>query len=66
MAGNYRVIIRATHVVGLNRAGGRIDLPPLAIDWCLERYETSGLQFIVRKGNNECTVVVQKPAGEEI
>ena len=61
VAGRHRVLVRAQRQQVTSVEEKRYVIPEPIIDARFERYETSGLEFNVQDGNNQLTVVVQRP-----
>lgn len=65
VAGKHRALVRAQRQEFDNIEGKWDLIPEPVIDPRFERYETSKLEFTVTEGNNEFTVVVQRPAAAQ-
>jgi len=61
VGGMHQVLVRAQRDSAVYRQTGRIPKP--VIDSRFERYETSGLECTVEDGDNDLTLVVERPGG---
>jgi len=60
VSGKHRVLVRAQRDAVDYRKEEDV-IPKPIIEPRFERYETSGLEFTVKEGNNDFTVVVERP-----